>query len=210
MRAPSISVLLPAYREPLAYVKAAVISVQKQTFKDFECIIILDDPSNTQLQKFFRTVCSKDKRFKLLVNKTNVGLAATLNAGIHRSSGKYIARHDADDICLPNRFAKQIQFMKEHPLIDLLFTGVDYIDENGKKIGSFVPNPQHAKDIQVHIFDDVLLVHPTLFARGSVLRKNLYDPLFRRSQDTELWLRLIGSTRFAVLPEVCLLYRYGS
>lgn len=209
-RTPKLSVVLPVYREPLSYVESSVDSLRAQTFKDFECVVVLDDATNKPLKAYFTRLKAKDKRFSLLINESNVGLAQTLNRGIAQARAPFVARHDADDICLPTRFAKQLAYLKSHPNVDLLFGGITYIDERDAKKGTFIPQTQHVANIEKHIFDDLLLVHPTLMARTELMKRHPYDPSFRRSQDLELWLRLIGLANFAVLPEVVLLYRVPS
>ncbi len=207
---PQLTVVLPAYREPLPFVKSAIQSVQEQTMRDFVCIVVLDDATNTVLQSYLEGVCKKDKRFQLLRNEKNLGLAATLNRGIAAAKTPYVARHDADDICVKERFELQLAYLAANPQVGLLFGGITYIDGEGNKKGTFIPQVHRLNNIRKHIFDNILLVHPTLMARTALMQQNQYDPTFRRSQDLELWLRLIGKTTFAALPRVLLYYRVPS
>src|SRR4030042_6096810 len=125
---PKISVIMSVYNGlPLgpqpktktassAYLKEAVESILNQTYRNFEFIIV-DDASRDKSWDYLKSL--KDRRIKLIRNKKNLGLAASLNIALRQAQGDYVARMDADDISLPNRFEEQIYFLQKNPKIDL-------------------------------------------------------------------------------------------
>ena len=91
---PLISVLLPLYNEPISLAKQAIDSILNQTFSHLEVILLLDNPQNTELINLIQDYEGKDNRVITHINSSNKGLPETLNAGIHKAKGKYIARMD--------------------------------------------------------------------------------------------------------------------
>lgn len=115
---------------------------------------------------------------------------------------------DADDVAAPHRLEKQLSYMQNNSATDLVFSWVDYIDQEGKIVKKFTPGVSKVDDLRKYFFTDILFAHPTLMAKKDILVGNPYDPSFRRSQDFELWLRLICDGRkFAILAESLLEYR---
>ena len=112
------------------YVAEAIESILGQTFSDFEFTII-DDGSSDNTLGIIQDYASRDGRIQLIENEKNIGLALSLNKGIEVSRGNYIARMDADDISLPDRFANQVDFLESHPEIWILGCNVQHIDDKG-------------------------------------------------------------------------------
>src|SRR5688500_8514963 len=108
---PLVSVLMPVYNAE-AYVSEAIQSILQQTYKNFEFLII-NDGSTDNSEKLINTF--SDSRIRYIRNSENIKLVATLNKGIDLSVGKYLVRMDADDISLPERLQKQVDFMETHP-----------------------------------------------------------------------------------------------
>ena len=124
---PRVSVIMPAYNAS-DFIREAVDSILAQTFGDFE-LIILNDGSTDDTQAIVESY--EDERIRL-VNKANSGVASTLNEGLKLAKGEFIWRHDADDISLPQKLERQIQFMEEHPEFDLCATQIAFMTERGK------------------------------------------------------------------------------
>ena len=114
---PDISVIMSVYNGE-TYLEEAIESVRNQTFKNWE-LIIINDCSTDSTAEILAGFASKDERIKVHPNEVNLKLPKSLNKAISLSTGKYIARMDADDICLPDRFEKQYKFMEENPDISL-------------------------------------------------------------------------------------------
>lgn len=129
-----LSVLMPVHRVPLDWLSLAIDSILNQTFVDFEFIIILDDPENREVENLILKYQSRDSRILFLKNSKNLGLAKSLNKALEIARGKYIARMDADDISLSNRFEKQIKYLDANPSISLCGAQALKIDEAGKEI----------------------------------------------------------------------------
>ena len=107
---PRISVIMPAYNAE-KYIREAIDSILAQTYTDFEFIII-DDASTDATASIVESY--SDERIRFFRNEHNMGVANTLNRGLDLAVGEYIARMDSDDISLPERFAKQVEFMDTH------------------------------------------------------------------------------------------------
>ena len=128
-----ISVIMPVFNEE-KYLERAILSVLYQTFSDFEFIII-NDGSQDDTLKIAQEFQKKDKRIKIINHAQNKGLVNSLNDGISIAKGEYIARMDGDDICVFNRFEKQIIFLKNNPEVKLVGSFIDIIDSEDNIIG---------------------------------------------------------------------------
>ena len=107
-----VSIILPYYKKK-NFILKTINSVVSQKFKNFELIIIYDDTDKSDL-KYLLEICKKDKRIKILINKTNQGAGNSRNKGLKVAKGKYIAFIDADDIWHPNKIKFQLNFMKKN------------------------------------------------------------------------------------------------
>jgi len=128
--APLVSVVMAVYNgEP--YLQYALDSILGQTFRDFE-LIVIDDASTDRTDEILSGY--DDPRIIIISNETNLGQTVSLNKGITIASGKYIARHDADDISHLDRFQSQVDFLNQNPRIGLLGTSYEIIDFSGQTI----------------------------------------------------------------------------
>ena len=164
---PQISVIMAVYNGE-KFLEEAIGSILKQTFLNFEFIIIDDGSEDTSL-KIIKNF--KDKRISILENNKNIGLSASLNKGIKLSKGKYIARMDADDISLPERLEKQYNFMERNPNIGIVGTGYDLINESGERMGTYI-YPDNPVTIHWKLLTGPVFPHPTVMLRKKVLIEN--------------------------------------
>lgn len=203
---PVISVVIPVYNAE-GYILEALRSVCEQTYRNLE-IIVLDDGSTDRSKALIESV--EDERIQL-VSRENRGLIATLNEGITLSSGDYIARMDADDICLANRFAKQLEYLQSQNKVGVVFTGIEYINANGDVMRKKVSN-ETRKIESVEFLFTCPVCHPTAMFNMGVLAKSdiQYDPAFDKTEDFELWTRLSNITQIGILSEVLFQYRIHS
>lgn len=201
MNNPLVTVLLPVYNAEL-YIADAVESILKQTFRDFE-LLVINDGSTDKSSEIIRSF--KDERIRLVENEINLRLIATLNKGIKLAKGTYIARMDADDISLPERLQKQVSFMETHPEVGVCGTWFEQLGNPGK----IVKYPEEDAAIRIMMLYQTPFCHPSVILRKEVLEKNeiLFSPDFIHGEDYEMWIRLSSHTRFANLPEVLLQYR---
>ena len=114
---PEVSVLLPVYNTPEDFLRQAVESILNQTFQDFE-LLIVNDASTTDVEKVIRSY--SDSRIKYFKNKTNLGISGTRNILLDKAQGKYLAVMDHDDISLPERLAREVDFLDCHPNIGVV------------------------------------------------------------------------------------------
>ncbi len=204
---PVLTVLMPVYNASV-FLQDAIQSVLNQTFIEYEFIIINDgssDDSEMIIQRF------QDGRIRYVKNEVNLKLIKTLNLGLSLAKGKYVARIDADDICLPNRFEKQIAFLENHPEIGVLGSYASIIDEYNQQIGECIYPTEH-DGIALDLVRYNPMIHPSVMLRSSILKEEslFFDERFVHAEDYELWTRLISKTKFANLPEKLLLYRKHS
>ena len=170
----------------IPYLIEAVESILKQTFKDFEFIIV-DDASEDGTWKYLKSL--KDNRVKLIKNKRNNGLAASLNRALKVSKGDYIARMDADDISLPRRLEIQSVFLRENPKVDICGSWVKLIDDKNEIIGQ-IHKPVSEKEIKKMNRWIPGIIHPTWLSRKNVFFKlNGYDPDYDMVEDYEFLIR---------------------
>ena len=203
---PIISVLMSVYNEPLEWIRQSIDSILAQTYSDFEFIIVNDNPTSAELCKFLSDFKNKDSRIKVITNPENLGLTKSLNIGLEQCRGKYIARMDADDISLPERFEKQVEFLDCSPGIGVCGSYANMIDENNNIIGRFKLQSK-SEDLKNAICFLVPFVHPTVMMRREIILKNYYDEKCIIAQDYNLWLKLSETTLFYNIPEVLFDYR---
>lgn len=203
-----ISVLMSVYNEPNEWLEYAITSILIQTYRNFEFIIVCDNPKNKSLVQFLQKKEQEDRRIKLIINDNNIGLAKSLNKAYEYSEGEYIARMDADDIAYPNRFMQQITFMQENNSVDLLCGNVDIINETGNII-------KYSKNIEytieqlkklLEVAND--LIHPTFFmTRKAFEIIGGYRP-FPAAEDYDFILNLMSQgLNIYQFPETVLKYR---
>lgn len=199
-----VSVVLPVY-DTERYIALAVESVLNQTFTDFELIIINDgstDSTPAILDGF-----QKDSRVTIHHQSTNQGLIAALNHGCQAARGEFIAIMHADDVSLPDRFARQIAFLLAHPEVGIVGTAMLIISEMGDIAGSqMVPHRPGLLGWLVQFHNP--LAHPTVMMRREVIAGlGFYDPDAYLVDDYDLWLRASLVTRLDNVQEPLLHYR---
>jgi glycosyltransferase involved in cell wall biosynthesis len=202
-----ISILLP-YRDAAGTLDAAVNSLVAQDLADWE-LLLIDNGSTDEGPATARRWAAHDPRIRLL-HEPRTGIAHALNTGLGSAGGAYIARMDADDVCHPERLAKQAAYLDTHPEIGVLGTRTVFATTVEKSGGmAWYVEWQNAiltpHEHYVKRFVDAPLAHPTvMFRRELVERYGGYstDPL---PEDHELWLRWMDAgARFAKLPEALL------
>lgn len=200
-----VSVLMPVYNGA-QYLQESIDSILRQTFTDFEFIIV-DDGSTDDSAAIIAKNAQKDCRIISLCNEKNSGICVTLNRGLDIAKGEYIARLDSDDMALPNRLEMQVAYMEQHPQVGALGSDVIFFGE----------------DIKTHCFESLhsdaeckagllfssCFAHPSVMLRKDILDKYelRYDDGFRGLEDFELWYRMSEYTEFANLPQALTKYR---
>ncbi|WP_349627724.1 glycosyltransferase [Rhodopseudomonas sp. BR0C11] len=200
---PKVSVIMPV-RDGERWVTEAIHSVQNQTFRDFE-LLVIDDGSADATPTILADAAAADPRIAVLTQHRD-GLVAGLNRGLYAARAPLIARLDADDIALPERLARQVDYMAAHPDVVLLGGWATIIDENGHPKGREMrPNPN---DLRATLMKKSPFIHPTVMFRAEAARRvGGYHAAFEAGEDYDFWLRLADIGELAILPELLIRYR---
>jgi glycosyltransferase involved in cell wall biosynthesis len=204
IRSPIISVVMSVYNGQ-KHLRESIDSILNQTCKNFEFIAINDGSKDNSLDILleFQTT---DNRI-LIVNQNNIGLTRSLNRGLRLAVSEYIARQDADDISIPARLEKQLNYMENHPQVAVLGCLGDFFNSDGViRMGRDYKYSQAG--IKRHLANKNLFMHGSAIMRKSHLKKvGFYREFFRHSQDYDLWLRLSQYFDIDILPEHLYQYR---
>lgn len=202
-----VSVIM-SVKDAEAYVEEAVNSILNQSFRDFEFIIV-DDGSRDGTVRLLKELEGKDNRIKIITNAENMGLTRSLNKAIASASGEYLARMDADDVSMPQRFEKQAYFLDDNTAVAVLGTSYYGIDDNGAVV-STISAPTKDEDIKKNLISGNPFCHPSVMIRKSILDKvGSYKEEFRHTEDYELWFRIAKSgARMANLEDFLFKRRY--
>jgi glycosyltransferase involved in cell wall biosynthesis len=191
----NITVLMPAYNCS-RFITSAVKSILNQTYHEFEFLII-DDGSTDNTEEKISAI--KDSR--IIYKKTgNKGTAAALNYGISIASGNWIARLDADDLNIPTRLEKQVNFISSNPNIDILSSWSVYFKDSHKILFSLKEPVEH-EDIYNYLNLHNPINSSSTLLRKSVIKKAKYDENFTANEDFELFFRIRNDVRFHNIPE---------
>lgn len=204
---PLISVILPVHNCE-AYLGVAIESVLDQSFGDFE-LIALDDGSTDRSPAILDDFARQDSRIRI-VSHENRGITPTLNAGVDLACGDLIARMDGDDICLPDRFQRQVDYLAQHKDVVALGGQVLLIDGEGRKLTQMPLPCTHADIDTAHASgrSKALICHPAAMIRTNALRQSgSYLNSYKHAEDIDLWLRLAEIGELANLPDTVLQYR---
>ncbi len=205
---PKISVIMPVYNTNEKYFREAIESILNQTFSDLE-LIIVDDCS----QEYIRDIVLSytDNRIKYYRLDKNQGAANARNFAISKANGKYIAFLDSDDESILNRLEIQYNFLEQNSEIGCLGAKVEVIDSVNKNQTYKFPDPTKHKDIEEYlILKGCVFCQSTVMLRKDILDKNniTYKTKYVPAEDYAFWLDMVGYTKFAVLDDVLLKYRY--
>ena len=199
---PRVTVLMPVYNAA-ATVREAVDSVLAQTYGDFEFLII-DDGSSDETARIVRSY--DDPRIRSESNGQNLGVVRTLNKGLDLARGEYLVRMDADDVSLPDRLARQVAFMDEHPTVGACGS---WVVTMGDKTADILRYPCAPEDIKAHLLFYNVIVHPSVCLRQAAFPANelRYDEGFPHAEDFELWQRACRAFPLANIDRVLLRHR---
>ncbi len=205
--APAVTILMSVYNGE-RFVSQALESILRQTWTDFEFLII-NDCSHDRTREIIASF--RDTRIRLLDNPVNLGLAKSLNVGLAQARGSLVARQDADDISHPERLREQVEFMRSNPDIALVGTQVHVIDERGRvKRRPGWERALNGAAIRFQLMFDNAFIHTSVMFRREIIWNHLggYDEQFAASQDFELWSRVAASYAVCNLPRRLADYRF--
>jgi glycosyltransferase involved in cell wall biosynthesis len=163
-------------------------SILNQTYRDFEFLLINDCSTDNSLE----TIRSfRDQRIRVHTNETNRGQTPSLNIGLKLARGKYIVINDADDLSLPRRIERQLDFITKHPEYPVVGCSAYIMDKNGK-INRIFSKPTDPRKIQLWILNDTPMIHGSVIMNKEVIiAEGGYDEYHITSQDSEFWARLM-------------------
>ncbi|MBE6462073.1 MAG: glycosyltransferase [Alphaproteobacteria bacterium] len=200
---PKVSVLTPIYNTNPLYLRECIDSVLRQTFTDFEFIILNDSPENTDLDEIVESYL--DNRIKYIKNNTNIGISKSRNKLIDLATGEYLAIFDHDDISRNTRLEEQVRFLDNNPYVGVVGAWAQWFGAR-----NFIrKNPEYDTDIKIYLTDRCAIMHTCAMIRKSVLMNNniRYEEQYSPAEDYRLWGRLMHVTNFHNIPNVLVDYR---
>ena len=204
---PLVSVVLATYNEPQEFIAASINSVVKQTYSNWE-LIIVDDSTNEYSIQIINDFAQNDNRIKIIRQEERMGFVKALNIGLKFSHGKYIARMDGDDVASPDRFEKEVDFLQKHQDVDVIGGAMNIINENGTIVAE---RNYPLGGYKLHLWSVFRnpLAHPTVMFRNSIVQNGfLYNEKQKKAEDIEFWLRLKKNKyKIQNLPDKILNYR---
>ena len=202
MKNPEVTVLMSVYNGE-KYLREAIDSILNQTFENFEFLIINDgstDGTADTLQSY------NDPRIKIINNEKNIGLTKSLNRGLKIARGEYIARQDADDVSMPERLEKEVNFLNQNRNIGLVGTYSLRINEKGNVLHVARPLNDDRELKEKLLIGNQFGHGSVMFRRECIEKVGSYREEFKSSQDYDLWLRIADFFDVANIPE--LLYKW--
>ena len=182
---PPLSVLLPVYNTRADWLWIAVDSILQQTYRNFELVVVNDGSTNPETLEALAVMPSKDSRIRVEHNPKNMGLPQTLNRGLRLCSHQWVARMDGDDYAYPQRFERQLEYLKNHPEVKVLGSLYRIM---GTDRGVQLPE-KHA-DIAVSLLVGCAIAHPSvIYSKDFILGVGGYAEV-GNAEDYDLWVRL--------------------
>ena len=202
---PLVTILMPVYNGG-EYLLSSIESILKQTYRDFEFLII-NDCSTDNSMEIVRSF--NDARIVMHSNSLNMGQTKSLNVGLRIAKGRYIVVNDADDLSLPQRIEKQLHFIIKHPEYAVIGTSAFIMDRSGRLKRTF-HKPVDPSEISLWILSDTPIIHGSVIMNKEIILANGgYNEEFRICQDYELWSSLMRKGfRVANMPDILVVIRY--
>ncbi len=197
-KAPLLSVLMPVYN-CAPFLQESVSSVLNQDFRDFELILVNDGSTDTSAEVLS---AFSDSRIRIVTHPENRGLIPALLTGLAQCRGRFIARMDCDDYCLPQRFSTQLNFLQQHPEVGVCGSAMQLFPKKGKWL-----YPETHEEIKAQLLFSCCMGHPSVMMRREVFDTHTYDMRYLYAEDYGLWFELAPHTRLHNLPEVLINYR---
>ena len=200
---PKVSVLTPLYNTNQKFLKEMIESILNQTFDDFEFILLNDSPDNKEIKEV--VLSYKDNRIIYVENEENLGISKSRNKLLELAKGEYIAIFDHDDISLPQRLEKQVNFLDKNPKVGIVGSNFKRFSNSRKS-----KNPENNLDIKINlVVRGCIMTHSSVMIRKSLLTKNgiKWQEEYSPCEDYMLFAELIDKTMFYNIQEPLLIYR---
>jgi len=194
---PKVTILMPACNAG-KYIAEAIRSVLDQSFSDFELLIVDDGSTDDTLAAIKQF---NDHRIRVLC-KEKEGISVALNAGLLVARGTYIARFDADDICMSRRLERQVLFLDGHPAYLVVGSDAEYISENGEHLFHFRCAGHTHREIIGNLDRHCPVIHSAaMYRKEAILRIGGYSRLAHNFEDHLLWVQFLKTGKCCNLPE---------
>lgn len=202
---PAISVITPVYNTE-KYIAECINSILKQTFKDFE-LIIIDDCSTDRTWSIVKKFALKDTRIRAFKNKKNLGIAGNRNKGLSKARGKYVVWQDADDVSMPYRLKMQFEYMERHKRVGIAGGYLKFFNEHNPNMGV----RKYATDdttLRSKIFRYSPVAQPAaIIRRQCLVEVGGYNLAYPPSEDLDMSFRIGEKYRFGNIPKIMIKYR---
>lgn len=197
---PLVSVVLSVYNDSL-FLKKTINCILNQSYKNLE-LIIIDDGSNKNTKLILAEFSMSNKKVRIIKNQYNLGLTKSLNIGIKKAKGKYIARHDSDDFSFKLRIEKQVNFLEKNR--NIVMCGTQRIIENKIQNRTYRDYlPTKLTDIRKSALYKNPFFHSSVMIRKKILFDvGFYNEKYKYIQDLELWSRIIYKYQCENLPDI--------
>ncbi|MDD6328598.1 MAG: glycosyltransferase [Eubacteriales bacterium] len=207
MDSQTVAIIMTAYNEECDWIVQCMDSILAQTYTNFHLYVLLDNPDNEMIKDVLMSYAKKDSRMAVMVNEENLGLVASLNKLLGIVNESYIARMDADDVMMPSRLAKEMEFMRENSL-DFVMSNCDFLYADGTSgKGASIPK------LLGEDFNDAERYGNVSMHNTWLVKKEVYDKLggyrmVRHCEDYDFVLRAIQEGyKIGRLDEALVSYR---
>lgn len=199
---PQVSVVIPAYNS-MAYLPDTLDSVLKQTFTNFEVLIINDGSSDNIVEWASKII---DPRVKL-ISQANQGASVARNTGIINAQGEYVAFLDADDLWEPTKLEKQVNCLDENSQVGLVHTWMLLIDRENKPTGRVMKSTVEGNALHRIIERNSIACSSAMVRRSCFEDLGLFDISLHFAEDWDMWIRIASGYQFTVIKESLIRYR---
>lgn len=198
-----VSVIIPNYNSE-KFIAQTIRSVMEQTYQNWE-LLIVDDCSTDNSRDIIRTYCEKDERIKLFVNPTNSGAAASRNRAMREATGRWIAFLDSDDLWLPEKLQKQLEFLTANGY-KFGYTAYEHVNEQTEPMGVVVTGPKKVTKRKMfrYCYPGCLTV---MYDSSDIGVVQIPDAIANGENDYAIWLKVAKTYTCYFLPEILSLYR---
>jgi len=201
-----VSIVMPVYNG-ISFIEESIQSIKKQTFKDWEFLIVNELGSDDGSREVIEKHAAGDPRIKLIQNTERLGLAESLNRGIALAEGDYIARVDVDDPSYPQRLEKQTAYLDQHPAVTLCGAIQRSVTPTGSNVQWVSTDWEMLKASM--LFGCEISHCAVMFRKSYFTGRNLVYDKEALSEDYDLWTKILYDTEIVNLPEVLVDHRWG-
>ena len=203
---PELSIIMPLFNNE-RYVGQAIQSLLSQSYTDFE-LFVVDDASNDKILQIVKSF--SDSRIRILHNHQNQGIVYSRNKGLEVAKGSFIAPFDSDDVAMPEKFGKQIDFLKTHPEYGMIGSWAKQINEEGKLLKTKWKLDAAPQNIPSILLFRNYFVQSAVVLRRECIPEGGYKPGYDIVEDYAMWFDVSQKNKVGNFPEYLIQYRIHS